>query len=78
MMRATYEDGPVTVTMTAQGEWDDYGVPGSPRWMEPDLTTVEVRSIDILGVDCELSELPAKLQKRILALADDLDFEEEY
>ena len=74
---ATYHGEEVEVTFTAQTERTDYGVQGSPVWDEVIDSTVEVYTLSILGVDVYLSELPKALQKTIMQLADDCEFEAE-
>jgi len=74
---ATYHGEEIEVTFTAQTERADYGVPGSPVWDEVIDSTVEIYTISILGVDVTLDELPKALQKSIMQLADECEFEAE-
>ncbi len=74
---ATYYGEEIEVTFTAQTERADYGVPGSPVWDEVIDSTVEVYTLSILGVDITLDELPKPIQKEILTLADQCEFEAE-
>ena len=74
---ATYYGEEVEVTFIAQTERSDYGVPGSPVWDEVIDSTIEVYTLSILGVDIALDELPKPIQKQILNLADECEFEAE-
>lgn len=51
----------VECTFTGKGHWEDYGVPGSPRWfeIEPDGLGGHVT---IAGERFQLRDLPKKLQ----------------
>ena len=71
----TYRGEEIEVSFTAETERTDYGVPGSPVWDEIDPTTIQVSSIEILGLDVKLSTLPKELQDAILDLADGLEWE---
>ena len=48
----------------------------SPTWIEWDNVTID--DLTILGVAVDVSKLPVDLQEGIYALADDLEFEQEY
>jgi hypothetical protein len=48
----------------------------SPTWIEWD--NVAINDLTILGVAVDVSKLPVDLQEAIYALADDLEFEQEY
>jgi hypothetical protein len=72
---AKYETDDLEIHYTAETERNDYGVPGSPVWYEVNPDTVNVLSINILGVDVRLKDLPTDLQNAILSLSTDLDFE---
>lgn len=76
-VRATYHGEEIEVTFTAETERADYGVKGSPVWDEVIDSTVEVYTLAILGVDIDLDELPKLIQKEILNLADQCEFEAE-
>ena len=52
------------------------GVDRSPTWIEWD--NVAINDLTILGVAVDVSKLPVELQQAIYALADDLEFEQEY
>jgi len=53
---------------------NDYGVPGSPVWYEPE--DIEVVSVEILGVEVKFDSLPLDLQNEMLTLADEIDTNE--
>jgi len=72
-MTAKYSGQEIEAVFSANAEQADYGVPGSPQWWEP--VDRELDSLTILGVDVSLDSLPEKLQKELLSLADDLEFE---
>lgn len=55
----------VTATLEAHGELDDYGVPGSPVWVEYTPITWGDFTVDIAGVTVKLSELPDVLKDAI-------------
>lgn len=69
----TYETGAVEVTFSATGYWDDYMVPGSPRWVQWD--DIKIEALTILGVEVDPQSLPPDLASAILALADETDIE---
>ena len=48
----------------------------SPTWIEWD--NVAINDLTILGVAVDVSKLPVELMQAIYALADDLEFEQEY
>jgi hypothetical protein len=73
--QAVYRGKDVTVWYSASMTRNDYGVPGSPVWWEPD--DVEVVSVEILGIEVAFEELPKDLQNEILAMADECDWEAE-
>jgi hypothetical protein len=67
MQTATYDGEQVKVTFTAQDFWTDNG-PGTDRWLEVDVTTIRIESVEILGVEVtpdQLAGFPAEL---VLAL----------
>lgn len=74
MVTATYDSGDVKVTFTARMVRNDYGVDRSPVWHEPEDITIE--TVEICGVDVDVTKLPTDLADAITELADNLDFEE--
>ena len=53
----------------ATGNWEDYGVPGSPRWMQYEPVDFSGLTIDIAGVTVALKDLPIELRNAIWKLA---------
>ena len=76
-MTATYNGEEITVIFRAKTERSDYGVPGSPVWDEVDPSSIMVESLEILGVDVKINDLPADLQEAIRNLSDEVEFEDE-
>lgn len=66
----------VSATLEGIGQWEDYGVPGSPRWWTVDPSKIEGK-VDILGVQVEL---PKEVMDMIFELmaeeADEYKWEE--
>ena len=77
-VQATYNGEEITVSFHATTERTDYGVPGSPIWDEVDPSSIQVASLEILGVEVAMKDLPADLQDAILSLSDEVEFENEY
>ena len=73
---ANHNGEEVEVAFSATGVVTDYGVYRSPTWIEWDNVTIN--DLTILGVAVDVSKLPVELQQAIYALADDLEFEQEY
>jgi len=73
MAYATYDSGDVRIVYSADLHLNDYGVPGSPTWYEPD--GINVVSVEIFGVEVEMGKLPLDLQSTIMDLADEVEFE---
>ena len=73
---ANHNGEEVEVAFSATGAVTDYGVDRSPTWIEWD--NVAINDLRILGVAVDVSKLPVDLQEAIYALADDLEFEQEY
>ena len=73
---ANHNGEEVEVVFSATGVVTDYGVDRSPTWIEWD--NVAINDLTILGVAVDVSKLPVELIQVIYALADDLEFEQEY
>ena len=71
----THRDEVIEATFVADVEMVDYGVPGSPVWPEVIPETIEIQTLEILGVDVDPAKLPKDLQAAILELADEGEFE---
>jgi len=73
MATATYDNGDVRIVFHADLYVNDYGVPGSPTWYEPE--NIRVESVEIFGVEVEMSKLPLDLQSVIADLAYEVDYD---
>jgi len=71
----THCDETIEATFAADVEMVDYGVPGSPVWPEVIPETIEIQTLEILGVDVDPTKLPKELHSAILELANEGDFE---
>ena len=58
-------------TISATGDMTDYGVPGSPRWMEYEPRDWGDLTLEIAGVDVMIKELPKALQDALWETAVD-------
>jgi hypothetical protein len=72
---ATYSGEELNVTFQAQTERSDYGVEGSPVWDEVNPDSIEILTLDILGIDVDARSLPQQLQDAIFALSNEVEFE---
>jgi len=72
---ATYNGEELNVTFVAQTERSDYGVPNSPVWDEVNPDTIEIVTLDILGIVVDPRVLPKELQAAIFALSNEVEFE---
>lgn len=78
-----YEDHDITVDLSTHMVWDDYGVPGSPRWLSP--TEIMWSNYDVDGKQYTPTQLEDFLGKKaaeeiddlILSASADTDWEEE-
>lgn len=75
-MKATYNGEEIVVTFYGDAVRNDYGVPGSPVWHEPD--NIEIASLEICGVDVADPDrrLPPDALGAIMMLADECEWEE--
>lgn len=73
---ATYSGEEITVSFSATATDDWVGDPSVPNgtYDVTDISNIEVKSLDILGVIVAFDKLPENLQAAILALADETDF----
>lgn len=77
----TYLD--ITVDLSTHMVWDDYGVPGSPRWLSP--TDITWSNYDVDGKEytsAQLIELLGKeavekIDDHIISVSEETDWEEE-
>lgn len=58
-----------SASIEAKGEITDYGVPGSPRWIEYEPQYWGSSTIEIAGVDVKIVDLPVELGKALWELA---------
>lgn len=72
---ATHNGEDLEVAFSASGQLTDYGVPGSPRWVE--WEDIKIEELTILDHKVDPKVLPAELVEAIRELADDLEFETE-
>lgn len=70
---ATYEGEELRATFTGCATRADYGVPRSPVLAE--IEEIEIQSLEILGLEIDPAQLPGPLVARVLALANELDFD---
>lgn len=68
MATATYEGEQITVDFSATMERSWH-----PSWDE--ITDITIDRVTILGVECELKDLPPKLRSALHDLADELEFD---
>jgi len=58
----------VEMAFTAEMEWDDYGVPGSPRWLSP--TNIKWGNYEVDGIELTAAQMLAQFGKEAV---DELD-----
>ena len=75
MATATFHGNEITAIFTADWQRTDYGVPNS-TFYEIDDDSIELLSLEILGVDVDISKLPADLQASIMELVNETEFED--
>lgn len=71
---AKWETDYLEVFFSADGEVTDYGVQGSPTWVE--ATDVTLEEVLILGVELPLAKMPQALRDAFYALSEEVEFEE--
>lgn len=72
----------ISVDLTTDMEWDDYGVPGSPRWLSP--TEIMWSNYDVDGKEMSLAQMEEyfgkdateEINEMIVSLSEDTDWEE--
>lgn len=74
MFRATYTSGDLTINFRADGEKNDYGVPGSPVWWDVNPDSIVIDSIEIMGHTVPLKSLPTELQKDLYECSGEVEF----
>jgi hypothetical protein len=71
--QATYNGEEITVVFAADMVPNDYGVPRSPVWNEPE--SIEIDSVKIFGVEVDVKVLPKELQDILSELSGEVEFE---
>jgi len=74
-LHAKFETDYLEVFFSADGEVTDYGVQGSPTWVE--ATDVTLEGVLILGVELPLANIPQALRDAFYALSEEVEFLEE-
>ena len=75
---AYYFDDRIDVTFAARMVLNDYGVPMSPQWWEPDWDTLKIESLAIDGKDVNPKQLPQSVLDEIYNHADGLEWRLEH
>ena len=70
-----YEDHDITVDLSTHMVWDDYGVPGSPRWLSP--TEIMWSNYDVDGKQYTPTQLEDFLGKKASSAGGEDDQEGE-
>lgn len=82
LINIEYGDHDITVELTAKMVWDDYGVPGSPRWLSP--TDITYSDYDVDGVSYSYDALVKffgqdavnEIDDMIETVSEDMEWEE--
>ena len=75
MMRATYHNGDIFVSFTADAECQGVGADGSPAYNAP--VNIQIEKLEMFGLAVtSLKFLRPKLTLYLLEMADDLEFTE--
>lgn len=61
------------VRFSARGVLEDYGVRGSPSWLQPE--DIEIESFEFRGHEIPLDKLPDAIESALLELTEGLDWE---
>ena len=62
----------ISITYSGVPEECDYGVQGSPVWVE--IGDIKVEEVSILGVNVPFNQLPDELKSKILNLSSEVEF----
>lgn len=73
--RATLSLEGLTALFEADLIREDYGVHGSPTWLQPE--NVRLVSLEVLGQEMPLKNLPDAIEAALLEEADNLEWETE-
>lgn len=69
----TYSTGDIEVIFQGTPSKNDYGVPGSPTWIE--VEDPEITKLFIMGIEVCPDELPQDLQDAIQELSSEVEWE---
>jgi len=76
MMRATYHNGDIFVSFTADAECQGVGADGSPAYNAP--VNIEIEKLEMFGIAVtSLTFLRPKLTFYLLEMAEELEFTED-
>ena len=76
MMRATYHNGDIFVSFTADAECQGVGADGSPAYNAP--VNIQIEKLEMFGLAVtSLTFLRPKLTLYLLEMAEELDFTED-
>ena len=76
MMRATYHNGDIFVSFTADAECQGVGADGSPRYNAP--VNIQIENLEMFGLAVtSLTFLRPKLIRALLEKAEELEFTED-
>ena len=76
MMRATYHNGDIFVSFTADAEYQGVGADGSPAYNAP--VNIQIEKLEMFGLAVtSLTFLRPKLTLYLLEMAEELDFTED-
>ena len=62
----------ISITYSGVPEECDYGVQGSPVWVE--IGDIEVEEVSILGVNVPVTSLPIKLTSQLYELSSEVEW----
>ena len=68
-----YQSEDIDVKFQCRMQQDDFGVPHSPKWWTPIDSTIEIESLEILGVAVSEKSLPKGLVDAIIELSSAID-----
>ena len=76
MMRATYHNGDIFVSFTADAECQGVGADGSPRYNAP--VNIQIEKLEMVGLDVTFQTgLWPTLTRVLLEMAEELKFTED-
>ena len=76
MMRATYHNGDIFVSFTADAECQGVGADGSPRYNAP--VNIQIEKLELIGLEVPFQTgLWPTLTRVLLEMAEELEFTED-